>query len=124
MTEYCSIRHLFAIRSLVISSLITHTDMKKISKIKRALFTMALMIPAGNFAWGQWQVVASESFEQSCSNSSNAFYTNCIPNWTSASGTPDNSSLLGAAYDGSKYAHLYANYNGSCAQGEGSEGIL
>ncbi len=98
--------------------------MKRMSKMKRALFTLALMIPAGNFAWGQWQVVASESFEQSCSNSSNAFYTNCIPNWTSASGTPDNSSLLGAAYDGNKYAHLYANYNGSCAQGEGSEGIL
>lgn len=96
------------------------------SRIKRTLFTLALMISAGNSAWGQWQTVLSESFEQSCSNSSNAFYTNCISGWTSASGTPDNSSLptMGTAIDGSRFAHMYATYNYSCNNLEGSEGII
>lgn len=96
--------------------------MKRMTNMKKALFTVALLIPAGNFAWGQ--TVVDESFEQSCSNSSNAFYTNCVSGWTSASGTPDNSSLLGSAYAGNKYAHLYAKFDGGCANNEGSEGIL
>lgn len=94
--------------------------MKKITIIQKALCAFALMIPSGNAAWGQ----LVESFEQSCANPANAFFTNCIPGWTSASGTPDNGSMLGAAYDGSKYAHLYAKFDGGCVNQEGSEGIL
>jgi len=61
------------------------------------------------------QIVVNQGFESNCSNPAEAFYTGCIPNWISASGSPDNLSSFGfTAYQGSKYAHMYARYNYSC----------
>lgn len=57
-----------------------------------------------------------EGFESNCTNPANAFYTGCIPNWISASGTPDNLSNQNFnAFEGSKYAHMYASYKSSCS---------
>lgn len=62
------------------------------------------------------QIVVNESFENTCSNSSNAFYSLCIPNWISVSGTPDNLSNFSPVtpFQGSKYAHMYAKYDYGC----------
>ncbi len=100
------------------------TIMKVFTTLKKALFTLALLLPLGNASWSQ--VVVSESFEQSCSNYYNSFYLGCIPNWISTSGTPDNNSPsgLGTAYQGSRFVNAYANWNPALyTPAERSEGI-
>ena len=93
--------------------------MKTLSQMKRAVYTLALMIFLGNSAWGQY----TQGFEASCSNYANSFALGCIPNWISTSGTPDTQSTFGAAPEGSRYAHCYAKWDGGCIHPSQSEGI-
>ncbi|MES2556648.1 MAG: T9SS type A sorting domain-containing protein [Bacteroidota bacterium] len=95
--------------------------MKTLSQMKRALYTLALMIFLNNSAWGQ--IVYTQGFENSCSNYINSFAIGCIPNWISTSGTPDTQSSLGTAPEGSRYAHCYAKWDGGCIHPSQSEGI-
>ncbi|MNU87249.1 hypothetical protein D3C71_770300 [compost metagenome] len=92
--------------------------MNVFTKMKKSLFLAALMIPVGNVTWGQ-----TYGFEDACSNYSYSFQNGCIPGWFSTSGTPDTDPLLGAAYQGNRYAHMYAKFDGGCVHPEGSEGI-
>lgn len=74
------------------------------------------MIPLGSFS-------QTYNFENSCSNYSNSFALGCITNWISTSGTPDNGTTAWPLYQGSRYAHMYARWDGSCANPQNSEGI-
>ncbi len=95
--------------------------MKTFTRMKKTINTLLLMILLGNSAWGQ--VLVNKGFEAACANTSNSFYLGCIPNWISTSGTPDTQSAFGAAYQGSKYAHCYAKWDGGCVHPQLSEGI-
>jgi|GEM_PF-2570597 len=67
-----------------------------------------------------------EGFENNpCTNSNgaNTFFAGCFPDWFSISGTPDTYSLFGAAYEGSKYAHMYSIYAAGCASNYRGESI-
>ena len=98
--------------------------MKVLKTMKRALLTAALAISFGNLGWGQ--IVVTEGFEESCSSYQNPFYLGCIPNWISASGTPDtySSSSNGTAPQGSRFVNCYATWDyAACTPPERSEGI-
>ena len=92
--------------------------MNAIKKIKQSLFAVALMVPLGGFS-------QTHNFENTCSNYSNSFALGCIPNWISTSGTPDTygTSPGWTAPQGTRYAHMYARWYGSCLNPQNSEVI-
>jgi hypothetical protein len=98
----------------------------KTSTMKRS-FIISLLLLMFIFSSSYSQPI-NMGFEGTCSNPSNAFFTGCFPNWTSACGSPDvdseNPNIT--PFEGSKYAHLYGMYRGDCSSSTSSrtEGII
>lgn len=105
-------------------ALLLPSAMKALAKMKKMLCLCVLMIGFGIAARSQSTVVVNEGFESSCSDYLNPFQLGCISNWFATSGTPDTkSTLLGPAYQGSRFVHMYSNWEGGCVHPELSEGI-
>lgn len=84
----------------------------------RIILLLFVLLESFNFLNAQ-----TYDFEESCSQSSYAFWLGCIGDWINTHGTADNNGANGPAYSGSRYAHFYTRINGcsnnNVRQGEG-----